>query len=124
MKRQISIGKENEAISIAIDLNNNNEIINWSFNLTKVKCSFIVESKHIEALLTRKSKTRLTSRILKPIKEYVEDLDKILEISQNFRKNQLLKGKVEIASTINNIESLSEINIHNPSDYTKEYLRH
>ena len=116
------LGKENEAISIAIDLNNNNEIINWSFNLTKVKCSFIVESKHIEALLKRKSKTRLTSRILKPIKEYVEDLDKILEISQDFRKNQLLNGKVEIASTINNIESLSEIYIHNPSDYTKEYL--
>ena len=48
--------------------------------------SFLVENKHLEALVTRKSKSRITNRILKPIKEYIEDLDKICEIARDFRK--------------------------------------
>ena len=56
------------------------KLIFWSHNWI-VRCSLIVGSDHTDALLSRKSKTRITSRILKPIKDYVEDLDKILEIS-------------------------------------------
>ena len=119
---KFNLGEDNEAISLCIDLNSENKIINWSFHLTKVNCSLLVENKHIEALLTRKSKTRITSRILKPIKEYIEDLDKIIEISRDLRKSQLTRGKIEIASPINNIDSLNELFIHNPVDYTQEYF--
>ena len=52
-----------------MDLNSDNEIIDWSFHLTSVKCALIVGSDHTDALLSRKSKARITSRILKPIKE-------------------------------------------------------
>ena len=76
----------NEAISLCIEINSENEIINWSFHLTKVKCSLVVENQHIEALLSRKSNARITSRILKPIKDYIEDLEKIIEISKEFRR--------------------------------------
>ena len=61
----------NDAISLCIEINSKNEIINWSFHLTKVKCTLLVENQHIEALLNRKSNSRITSRILKPIKDYV-----------------------------------------------------
>ena len=84
-------------------MNSENEIINWSFHLTKVKCSLLVENQHIDALLTRKSNARITSRILKPIKDYIEDLDKIIEISNEFRKKQLLDGKIELPKSNNNI---------------------
>ena len=114
--------KINDAISLCIDINSENEIINWSFHLTKVKCSLVVENQHIEALLTRKNKARITSRILKPIKDYVDDLEKIIEISKEFRKKQLLNGKIEISKTNNNIESLKELLIHNPADFSKEYF--
>jgi len=63
-----------------VHLNSDNDIIDWSFHLTLVRCALIVGSDHTEALLSRKSKTRITSRVLKPIKEYVDDLDKIIEI--------------------------------------------
>ena len=119
---KFNVDKINEAISLCIDINSENEITNWSFQLTKVKCSLIVENKHIDALLTRKSNTRITSRILKPIKDYVEDLDKIIEISKVFRSEQLLSGKIEIPKPNNNIKSLEELLVHNPVDYSKEYL--
>ena len=119
---KFNLGEKNEAISLCIYLNSENEIINWSFHLTLVKCSLIVENKHTEALLTRKSKTRITSRVLKPIKEYIEDLDKILGIATDFRKGQLSKGKIEISSPFNHIESLDEFFVCNPGEYSKEYF--
>ena len=119
---KFNLGEKNDAISLCLTLNNDYQIINWSFHLTFVKCSLIVENKHTEALLTRKSKSRITSRILKPIKEYIEDLDTILEISTQFRKRQLLKNKIEISKPFNNIETLNEFFAHNPVDYTKEYF--
>ena len=112
----------NDAISLCIEINSENEIINWSFHLTKVKCSLLVENQHIDALATRKSNTRITSRILKPIKDYIEDLDKIIEISNEFRKKQLLNGKIELPKSNNNIESLKELLVHNPADFSKEYF--
>ncbi len=112
----------NDAISLCIEINGENEIINWSFHLTKVKCSLVVENQHLEALLTRKSNARITSRILKPIKEYIEDLEKIIEISKEFRNKQLLNGKFELPKSNNNIESLKELLVHNPADVSKEYF--
>jgi len=119
---KFNLGKKNEAISLCLNLNSDNEITEWSFHITLVKCSLIVGSDHTDALLSRKSKTRITSRLLKPIKEYIEDLDKILEISTSFRQRHLLEGKVEIPSPLNNIESLKEFYIHNPAEYSKEYF--
>ena len=103
-------------------MNSENEIINWSFHLTKVKCSLLVENQHIDALLTRKSNARITSRILKPIKDYIEDLEKIIEISNEFRKKQLLNGKIELPKSNNYIESLKELLVHNPAEFSKEYF--
>ena len=119
---KFNLGEKNEAISICLHLNSDNEITEWSFHLTLVNCSLVVGSDHTDALLSRKSKTRVTSRVLKPIKEYIEDLDKILEISSSFRQRQLLTGSVEIPEPLNKIESLDEFFIHNPAEYSKEYF--
>ena len=119
---EFKLGEKREAISLCLHLSSNNEITEWSFHLTLVKCAFIVESVHTDALLSRKSKTRITSRLLKPIKEYIEDLDKILEISTSFRKKHLSGGEIEIPSPINKISSLDEFFIHNPAEYSKGYF--
>ena len=119
---EFKLDEKNEAISLCMNLDCDNEITGWSFHLTLVKCSLIVGSNHTDALLSRKSKTRITSRLLKPIKEYIEDLDKILEISTSFRQKQLLQGKVEIPKPVNKINTLDEFFIHNPAEYSTEFF--
>ena len=114
--------EKKEALSLCMHLNNKYEIINWSFHLTLVKCSLVVDSNHTDALLSRKSKTRITSRLLKPIKEFIEDIDKILEISALFREKQLLESCIEIPVPLNKINSLDEFFIHNPAEYSKNYF--
>ena len=119
---KFSADQENEAISLCIDLDADKKIISWKFHLTLVKCTLTVDNELLEALLTRKSKTRITSKLLKPIKEYIEEIDKIIEISSELRKKQLSRGKIEIEKVINNIKSLDEFFVHNPVDYSKEYF--
>ena len=50
---KFKVGQVNDAISLCLDISNENEIINWSFQLTKVN-ALLVENKHLDALLTRK----------------------------------------------------------------------
>ena len=119
---KFNLGEIKEAISLCIEISSDDKIKNWSFHLTKVKCTFLVENKHLDALLTRKKGTRITSRVLKPIKDYIEDLDKIIEISKLFRTKQILNGKIEIPKQNTNIDSLKELLVHNPVDYSKEYI--
>jgi len=119
---EFKLGEKNEAISLCLHLDSDNEITKWSFHLTLVKCTLIIGSDHTDALLSRKSKTRITSRLLKPIKQYIEDVDKILEISTSFRQRHLLEGKVEIPAPHNKIESLDEFFIHNPAENSKGYF--
>jgi len=119
---KFNLGEKNEAISLCLHLNSENEIVEWSFHLTLVKCALVVGSDHTDALLSRKSKTRITSRLLKPIKEHIEDLDKILEISTSLRKKHLLTGKVEIPKPVNKITELDEFFIHNPAECSKGYF--
>ncbi len=119
---QFNLGEKNEAISLCLHLNSVNEITEWSFHLTLVRCSLIVNSDHTDALVSRKSKSRITSRLLKPIKEYIGDLDKIIEISTAFRQRHLKNGEVEIPKSFNKIKSLDEYFIHNPADNNKCYF--
>ena len=119
---QFKIDKKNEAISLCIKLSKDLEIIDYSFHLTYVKCKLILDEKHLEALVNRKSKTRIISRILKPLKESISDLDFFVNLSTKFRNDQLKKGKIEITEFSNRIESISEYYVHSPANYFNEYL--
>ena len=55
------------------------------------------------------------------IKE-LKNNDKIIEIAKIFRTRQILQGKIEIPKTENDVESLNELLVHNPGDYSKEYF--
>ena len=44
------------------------------------------------------------------------------EISKDFRKKQLLNGNIELPKSNNQIESLKELLVHNPADFSKEYF--
>ena len=98
---------------------NEDKFFKEKFDFVYISCPNKLHEKYI---LSRKNKTRITSRLLKPIKEHIEDLDKILEISTSFRQRHLLEGNVEIPPPKNKIESLNEFFTHNPAEYSKGYF--
>ena len=119
---KFEINKSNNAISLCVTFSNESEILDWSFHLTKVKCSLVVNNEHLDSLVNRKNKTRITSRTLKPIKEFIKDIDYLFELSKSLRAKYLSEGKFEINKELNKIDSINEFLINNPSDYTNEYF--
>ena len=117
---EFKIGEKNKAISLCISLSKEKEIIDWSFHLTNVKCSAVIGKKYLEALNKRKSK--LTAKILQPYEKYEEQIKFIINISKEFRNNQLKKGKYEIPREINKIKKLDEFYFHKPCEYSSDYF--
>lgn len=64
----------NEAVSLSIDLNNEGEIKDFRFNLTRIKPAAIVNQKQLESIANRKPKARTIPAILKPIKEHINQI--------------------------------------------------
>ena len=117
---KFNVNKINKAISLCISLNKDKEIIDWTFHLTNVKCSTIIDNKYLEALYKRKSK--LTTKLLNPIEDYIEEIKFIIELSKKFRSNQIKQGKYEITKENNNISKLDEFYLHKPGVYSNDYL--
>jgi len=117
---EFKIGEKNQAISLCISLSKEKEIIDWSFHLTNVKCTAIIESKYLEALNKRNSKIK--TQILKPYEKFEEQIKLIIEIAKDFRENQIKKGKYEIPRDINKIKSLNEFYFHKPCEYSIDYF--
>ena len=119
-KAEFKVGEKNEAISLCISLSKDKEIVDWSFHLTDVKCTAIIENKYLEAMNKRKSKS--TTKILEPLENYQEQIKFIISVAKEFRKDQLRKGKYEISREINNIKKLDEFYFHNPCEYSIDYF--
>ena len=119
-KAEFKVGEKNEAISLCISLSKDKEIVDWSFHLTDVKCTAIIENKYLEAMNKRKSKS--TTKILEPLESYQEQIKFIISVAKEFRKDQLRKGKYEISREINNIKKLDEFYFHNPCEYSIDYF--
>ena len=113
-------GENNKAISLCISLSKEKEIIDWSFHLTNVKCVAVLENKYLQALNKRKSK--LTTKILQPYEKYEEQIKLIIKIANEFRQNQIKKGKYEIPREINKIKKLDEFYFHKPCEYSIDYF--
>ena len=117
---EFKIGEKNKAISLCISLSKEKEIIDWSFHLTNVKCTAVIENKYLEAL--NKRKTKSTTKILEPYEKFEEQIKLIINIAKEFRKNQLKKGKYEIPREINKIKKLDEFYFHKPCEYSIDYF--
>jgi len=117
---EFKVGKKNDAISLCLTLSKNKQIIDWSFHLTSVKCSAIINNKYLEAI--NKRKTKLTTQIIQPIQDFVEEIKLIIDLSMKFCKDQIKKGKYEISKETNNIRNLYEFYCHKPCDYSNDYF--
>ena len=119
---KFEIGKINKSISLCLVLSKEFEIVDWSFHLTEVNCVAIIDNKLLDAINKNKNKSRITSRILKPIKDYLEEINSILEISQKFREKQISRGICEITKEPNNLDLLDEFYSHKPCSYDNNFF--
>ena len=119
---KFEVGIKNKSISLCLELSKEFEIVDWSFHLSEVNCVAIIDNKLLDAINKNNKKSRITSRILKPIKDYLEEINIILEISQKFREQQVSRGLCEIVKEPNTINLLNEFYFHKPCSYENDFF--
>ena len=97
----------NEAVSISIDINNKGEIINWEFCLSRIKPKCFISYPQFEAISKRKPRARTIPNILKPVKDYINQVQTIIFLADKLNSQD--HSELEISSDLPMIDSISEM---------------
>ena len=100
-------GQVNEAVSLSLDLDYEGCIKDWQFCLSRIKPAAIITQPQIEAISNRKPKARTIPQTLKPIKEYINQVQTILFISEKINSQYL--NSIELDIPTPKMSSLKEM---------------
>ncbi len=103
------IGKQNDAVSLLMDINAEGQVTDWQFSLTKIKPVAQINPEIMEAIATRKPKARTIPIKLKPYKDQISQVQSIIFASNLLNEYEKKNGKIELNLPILKIDSLSEI---------------
>ncbi len=120
---KFTVNEENHSISLIIDIDPNGIVKDWNFKLTKIKPHIEINSDILKTLNSRKSKSRTLPIKLKPIKDYINQLETLIFASKLIEKKQNELGLIELDLELPKIDYLSELIKCNPGDNYNQWYR-
>ncbi len=114
-------GKLNKAISVELEISSDGEIKNWEFSLTQIKPVAEINPEHLESLNSRKPKSRAIPIILKPIKEYLVQLQTLIFCSSKIIDSEKKNGLIELDLPTPKVPNLSELLWDFPSSNLEQW---
>tara|TARA_B100000700_G_scaffold330374_1_gene456287 strand:- start:1687 stop:3999 length:2313 start_codon:yes stop_codon:yes gene_type:complete len=114
-------GKSNDAISLYIEFDKSGLIKDWRFLLSKIEPISLITDTHLIAIANRKPRSRLLPVELKPIKEYIEQINSIKDLSVILNNNYKKDGLVELEENNLDISELGDIRIEPPVSDWKQW---
>ncbi len=128
-KSDFSVDNESEAVSLYFDLDSDGKILDWEFLLTRIKPSIKITREQFEAISLRKPKARNIPVILKPVKNYINQVQTLIFYADKLfkldREQVVIKADNPIINEMNNFKYdfpgreyygwVSDLNIHDPN---------
>ena len=103
------VGKENSALSVALDLSPEGELLHYHFCRSSVRLDAALDSKSMEAFVNRKPKARTTPVALKALKEYLPLLEQLQSLVLLLRQQRVAAGaSLDLDLPLPPLESLKE----------------
>ncbi len=90
------VDKINNAITLELTIDKSGNCNNAEFYLTTIKPSAEILPEHLEALLTRKAKSRVIPAKLKKIKGYIHTLEEIIHITKLINNKLIDNGHIQL----------------------------
>ncbi len=104
---QFRVNKENEAITLLIDINSEGNITDWNFTKSIIKPVNIITPKHLNTINNRKPTSKSIPIALKNIKDDLEVIYTIIHSSKLINNSNNVSIKLD--EYIPNLERLSEL---------------
>ncbi len=111
---QFSLSEENEAVSVALEISADGELINWEFMLSKIKPVAIVTPDILTAIVNRKPTARNLPALLKPYKEYIDQIKTLIFGVTLISDNEKKQGFIELDLPVGKLDILDDLNWNDP----------
>jgi ribonuclease R len=119
---QFRVGEEQDAVSVALDLNGAGELEHYRFTLSRVRPKASVDAVALSALAERKPKARTVPAALKPLKDHLPLLEQLVTLATLLRQRRLACGSIDLDLPMPALERLGDLRVPSPDAALRGWL--
>jgi ribonuclease R len=112
-------GRTSPALSLAMELTADGNLEHFRFAFTSIRPDARIETEALQALAERKPKARTVPAALKPLKEFLPQLEQLVNVSNLLRDRRRNGGSIELDLPVPPLDSLADLRLPAP-DATHE----
>ncbi|MFM7085902.1 MAG: RNB domain-containing ribonuclease [Cyanobium sp.] len=116
------VGKENEAVSVAWDLNTAGELEHYRFCLSRIRPDARLEPAALQALGERSPRARSVPAALRSLKEHLPLLEQLTALAGTLRQQRLQSGSIDLDLALPPLESLGDLRQPAPELHRQGWL--
>ena len=109
-----SVGNEQDAVSLRLDLSSDGEWRDWEFCLSRIKPVAEIGAEALQALDDRKPKSRSIPAALKPCKGQIGQLETVVFCAHTLHQAEREEGRIELDLQPPQIDGLGDLNLTSP----------
>jgi ribonuclease R len=101
--------REQEAVSVALDLSDEGELQHYRFCLSRIKPAALLDRAALDAWLTRKPKARTTPAALKALKAHLPLLEQLQDLVARLRTQRQAGGSLDLPLPLPPLQGLDTL---------------
>lgn len=109
-----SVGENQDALSVALDLDGEARLERYRFSRSRIKPVATVDAAALTALAERKPKSRTVPAALKAIKDHQQQLENLVAVTELLHQQRLFQGSIDLDLGLPAIDSLGDLTIPGP----------
>lgn len=117
-----AVGKEQDAISVALELGLDGSLRHYRFSRSRIKPDAIVDAGVLQALAERKPKARTMPAALKGLKDQLPLLEQLVALTSLVRQARLAAGSLDLDLPLPALDPLGDLSIPAPDAGTSGWL--
>lgn len=119
---QFRVGETSAAVSACLDVDADGELLDWTFVLSNIRPVATVTRQQLQALAERKPRARTIPALLKPIKDYLGQIETLLFSARCLCEQERRQGAVHLDLQPPKLEPLGDLRWAEPSGLRHRWL--
>jgi ribonuclease R len=119
---QFRVGEEQEAVSVAMELNAAGELEHYRFALSRISPTAAVDAAALTALGERKPRSRTVPAALKPLKDQLPVLEQLVALASLLRQRRLASGSIDLDLPMPELDRLGDLRVPAPDAALRGWL--
>ncbi|MFM8524834.1 MAG: RNB domain-containing ribonuclease [Cyanobacteriota bacterium] len=109
-----AVGKEQEAVSVALELGLDGSLRHYRFSRSRIKPAAVIDGAALQALVDRKPKARTVPAALKGLKDHLGLLEQLVALTGLLRQARLAAGSLDLDLPLPALERLGDLSTPTP----------